>query len=86
MHQFVLAASVGTPCVCVFGARNLPGVWFPPGTKNQIVYHRTECFGCGLETCIEMEKKCIRSVTVEEMQQAVERVLGAERQNLLQQV
>ena len=71
-----LAASVGTPCVCVFSARNLPGVWFPPGERNEIVYHRTECYGCGLDTCIEMSKKCIRSVTVDEMEQAVDRVLG----------
>ncbi len=71
-----LAACMGVPCVCAFGARNLPGVWFPPGTRNQIVHHPPECFGCGLETCIEMKKKCIRSVMVEEMEQAVERVLG----------
>ena len=71
-----LAACMGVPCVCAFGARNLPGVWFPPGERNQIVHHPPECSGCGLETCIEMEKKCIRSVTVEEMEQAVGRVLG----------
>jgi ADP-heptose:LPS heptosyltransferase len=71
-----LAACMGVPCVCAFGARNLPGVWFPPGTRNQIVHHPPECFGCGLETCIAMEKQCIRSVTVEEMEQAVARVLG----------
>jgi heptosyltransferase III len=71
-----LAASVGVPCVCAFGARNLPGVWFPPGTRNQIVYYQPECYGCGLETCIVMKQKCIRSVTVEEMEQAVTRVLG----------
>jgi heptosyltransferase-3 len=71
-----LAASVGVACVCVFAARDLPGVWFPPGDRNQIIYHQPECFGCGLETCIEMQKKCIRSVTVDEMERAVERVLG----------
>jgi ADP-heptose:LPS heptosyltransferase len=72
-----LAASVGVVCAIVFSARGLPGVWSPIGQHHQIVYHRTECFGCGLETCIEMEKKCIRSVTVEEMEQAVERALEA---------
>ncbi len=71
-----LAASVGTPCACVFSARNLPGVWFPPGNNNVVVYHKTECFGCGLETCIEMEQKCIRSVTVDEMERAADRILG----------
>jgi len=70
-----LAACMGVPCACVFGARDLPGVWFPPGNGNEIVYHQPECFGCRLETCIVMEKKCIRSVTVDEMEQAVERVL-----------
>jgi ADP-heptose:LPS heptosyltransferase len=71
-----LAASMGVACVCVFGARELPGVWFPPGERNQIVYHQPECFGCELETCIAMEKKCLRSVTVDEMEEAVGRVLG----------
>ena len=71
-----LAACMGVPCVCVFSARDLPGVWFPPGSRNVIVHHQPECAGCGLETCIEMEKKCIRSVTVDEMEQAVERVMS----------
>jgi len=70
-----LAASVGVPCVCVFSARGLPGVWFPPGERNQIVYHLTECHGCNLETCVAWDKKCIRSVTVDEMKQAVDRAL-----------
>jgi len=70
-----LAACMGVPCVCVFGARDLPGVWFPPGEHNQIVYHQPECFGCGLETFIAMQKKCVRSVTVDEMEHAVARVL-----------
>jgi heptosyltransferase-3 len=70
-----LAASVGAPCVCVFSARDRPGMWFPPGKRNVIVYRQPECKGCGLETCIEMDKKCIRSITVDELEQAVDRVL-----------
>jgi ADP-heptose:LPS heptosyltransferase len=70
-----LAACMGVPCVCVFSARDLPGVWFPPGKRNQIVYHQPECSGCGLETCIVMKKKCILSITVDEMEQALDRVL-----------
>lgn len=71
-----LAASVGVRCVCVFGARDLPGVWFPPGEGHEVIYHQPECFGCGLETCIENRKKCIRSVTVDEVEHAIVRVLG----------
>jgi heptosyltransferase-3 len=70
-----LAACMGVPCVCVFSARDLPGVWFPPGDRNQIIYHQPDCSGCGLETCTVMEKKCIRSVSVDEVEQAVDRVL-----------
>jgi ADP-heptose:LPS heptosyltransferase len=70
-----LAASVGAPCVCVFSGRGRPGVWFPPGKRNVVVYHQPECSPCGLETCIEMAKKCIRSITVDEMEQAVDQVL-----------
>jgi len=74
-----LAASVGVACVCVFSARGKPGVWFPPGEHNVVVFHQPECHGCGLETCIEMEKKCIRSVTVEEMELAACKVMDRMR-------
>ena len=66
-----LAACVGTPCVGIFSARNYPGQWFPRGAKNAIIYHKVECAGCGLEVCIEKEKKCILSISVEEVKSAV---------------
>jgi len=61
-----LAAAVGTPCVAIFSARNLPGQWFPYGAQHRVLYHRVECAGCGLETCIEQRKKCILSITPDE--------------------
>lgn len=70
-----LAASFGVPCVIAFSSHGLPGVWFPAGQRHQIVRHQPECFNCGLETCIVMEKKCMRAITVDEMEQAVGRVL-----------
>lgn len=71
-----LAASVGVPCVIAFSAQGLPGVWYPAGEQHQIVYHQTDCFGCGLETCIVEQRKCLRSVTVDEMERAAGRVLS----------
>ena len=70
-----LAASLGVACVIAFSAHGLPGVWFPTGEQHHIVTHRPDCFNCGLETCVVMEKKCMRSITVDEMEQAVGRVL-----------
>lgn len=62
-----LAVSVGTPSVAVFSARNKPGVWFPYGNFNRVIYHKTGCFGCGLAACKKYKKKCINSITVAEV-------------------
>jgi ADP-heptose:LPS heptosyltransferase len=71
-----LAAAVRVPSVCVFSARGLPGVWFPPGEGNFVVRHHPPCFGCNLEVCTELDKQCIRSITVDEVEQAALSVLG----------
>jgi heptosyltransferase-3 len=62
-----LAAAVGTPVVAIFAARNIPRQWFPFGKQHRVVYHRVECWGCGLETCVEQQKKCLMSIGVEEV-------------------
>ena len=70
-----LAASVGTPCVAAFSARAMPGTWYPVGPLHQVVYHQTSCYGCQLETCITEGRRCLTSITVQEMADAVCRVL-----------
>lgn len=67
-----LAGAVGTPCVAIFSAKGLHGQWFPKGLRNTIIHHQTECAGCGLEVCIHHAKKCILSITVDEVARAVE--------------
>jgi heptosyltransferase III len=71
-----LAAAVQTPCVAIFAARNKPRVWFPYGKQHRVLYHQTDCWGCGLETCIIERKKCLTSITVEEVVAEVRHVLG----------
>ena len=71
-----LAAAVQTPCVAIFAARNKPRVWFPYGKQHRIVYHQTDCWGCGLETCIIEKKRCLTSITVDEVITEVRAVLG----------
>ncbi len=70
-----LAASVQTPCVAIFAARNKPRVWFPFGGQHRILYHRVDCWGCGLETCLEQRRKCLLSITVDEVVNAVREAL-----------
>ncbi len=71
-----LAAAVDTPCVAIFAARNKPRVWFPYGKQHRVLYHQTDCWGCGLETCIVERKKCLTSITVEEVVTQVHALLG----------
>jgi ADP-heptose:LPS heptosyltransferase len=71
-----LAAAVQTPCVAIFAARNKPRVWFPYGRQHRVIYHRTDCWGCGLETCITERKRCLTSITVDEVVTAVCAALG----------
>jgi ADP-heptose:LPS heptosyltransferase len=70
-----LAAAVGTKCVVIFSARIPPGVWFPRGQGHQVLYHRTECFNCGLSVCRHHGKKCILGISVEEVLGAVSQLL-----------
>jgi heptosyltransferase-3 len=71
-----LAAAVQTPCVAIFAARNKPRVWFPYGKQHRVLYHQTDCWGCGLETCIVERKKCLTSITVDEVVTEVRAILG----------
>lgn len=71
-----LAAAVGTPVVAIFAARNIPRQWFPFGKQHRVVYHRVECWGCGLETCIEQQKKCLMSIGVDEVMGVVRERAG----------
>lgn len=70
-----LAATVGTPCVAIFAARNLPRVWFPHGEQHRVLYHPVDCMGCRLETCLVQRKKCLTSITVTEVVHAVQDML-----------
>jgi heptosyltransferase III len=72
-----LAAAVGAPVVAIFAARNIPRQWFPFGKQHRVVYHRVECWGCGLETCIEQQKKCLMSIGVDEVMGVVKEQLTA---------
>jgi hypothetical protein len=74
-----LAAATGAPCVAIFSARNKPGGWFPAGTRHHVIYHHTDCCGCGLIQCIKYKKKCMTSISVQEVFDAVCQKLNEKR-------
>jgi heptosyltransferase III len=73
-----LAAAVQTPCVAIFAARNLPRVWFPYGDQHRILYHPTSCAGCGLETCIAEQKRCLTAISVDEVLAEIDIALSSQ--------
>lgn len=70
-----LAAAVQTACVAIYGSRNFAGIWFPYGPKHRVLYHHVDCEGCRLQTCIVERKKCVLSITIDEVLAAVAGVL-----------
>lgn len=77
-----LAASLGLPCVAAYSARTIPGAFYPYGQGHRVLYPQIECAGCYLETCIERDRACMRSITVAQMEQAVARVFAAQPQSV----
>lgn len=71
-----LAASVNVPCVGIYGSRNLPGIWFPPGKTNQIIYTKIKCQGCQLIVCSDKRNECIRSISPINVLASVEKILS----------
>ncbi len=65
--QMHLAAAYGVPCAIVFSSRIRRGTWFPAGRGHEVVYHKVECSHCNLQVCIENQRKCIMSISVQEM-------------------
>jgi ADP-heptose:LPS heptosyltransferase len=71
-----LAAAVGVPCVAIFSARNWPGEWFPFGEGHHVIRHEVPCAGCRLTRCLEEDRRCIVSITVNEVIEAVSLTLA----------
>ena len=73
-----LASAVGTPCVSLFTRREFPGMWWPHGPQHQVLIKNVECHTCFLDAC-PFDNKCIKSIGVEEVIAAAERVLARHR-------
>ena len=60
-----LAASVETPCVAIFSARDFPGKWYPYGDNHTVLRKSVPCEGCMLQICINKKKECLTLITTE---------------------
>jgi lipopolysaccharide heptosyltransferase II len=72
-----IAAAVNTPTVVIFGSSNRDH-WYPwTDAPNEIVFNEFHCQPCPGYECKEFgDPKCIKSVTVEQVITALEKVLS----------
>lgn len=73
-----LAAAYGVPCAIPFASIDHPGCAFPIGDIHRPIYHPVECSFCLKTVCIEMQKICINSITVDEVFHAALQVIRTE--------
>ena len=71
-----LAASVATPCVAIFSARESPGRWEPYGHGHRVLRTEIDCAGCQLEECTERLNECLTAITVDQALEACLSVLS----------
>lgn len=69
-----LAAAVGIPVVVIFCPRYIKGQWHPFGDENVVLRGHASCDHCFRFECNSSE--CTEQVTVEEVLQACESILG----------
>ena len=73
-----LAAAVGTPTVAVWGSSDSRR-WRPWGVEHRVVQNPFECNPCPGYRCLVADSPlCIESVTVDQVNAAVEEVLAVE--------
>lgn len=70
-----LAAAVGTPCLSLFAFTNLPGQWWPYGSRNQVIQKWVSCHTCFKQTCPN-DNLCLRLISTEEVRQAISEMVG----------
>ena len=61
-----LASAVGTPCISIFSAWQMPGKWYPYGEQNVVLRKWVPCHTCLLETC-PYDNRCIKLVATDEV-------------------
>jgi ADP-heptose:LPS heptosyltransferase len=56
-----LASAVGTPCISIFSAHDMPGKWHPYGLENIVLRKWVECHTCYHRTC-PYDNRCIKLI------------------------
>jgi heptosyltransferase III len=70
-----LAAAVGTQCIGIFSARNLPGEWYPYGPNHVVLKANIACEGCKLTDCVKNDMACLKMINVNDVKEGLDKAL-----------
>ncbi len=70
-----LAAAVGCPTLSLFGP-TFPHMWRPLSSRGEVIFKDVSCCGCRQESCIRPGSSCMDLIEVDEVWNAVLRLLG----------
>jgi ADP-heptose:LPS heptosyltransferase len=70
-----MAVAAGLKCVAIFSSRQHPGIWYPYGKGHIVLRTPVSCEGCKLVECIKFKKKCILSISTDEVYLACKKIL-----------
>lgn len=74
-----LAAVMKTPLLGIYGP-GVKDIFYPIGNTSEVIHHILECNPCDQVTCVRPENPCINLVTMEEVEQKIEILLGRNRE------
>jgi ADP-heptose:LPS heptosyltransferase len=66
-----LASAVGTPCISIFSAHDMPGKWHPYGRQNVVLRKWVQCHTCYLQTCPN-DNRCLKLISADEVIAAID--------------
>ncbi len=75
-----LASAVGTPCISIFSAHDMPGKWHPYGAHNVVLRKWVPCHTCYLQTCPN-DNRCLKLIGADDVIEAINTKLGNASEN-----
>ena len=71
-----LAATVGTPCVAIFSAKDPPESWHPYGNNHVVLRKSPPCRNCYLTECHDNKLRCLTEICVDEVFEQCKKMLA----------
>jgi ADP-heptose:LPS heptosyltransferase len=70
-----IASTTKTPVVALYGPGD-PVLWGPLGVPHRTLIHREPCSVCKRNKCFQPQRYCMERITVEEVLENLEELLG----------